>query len=41
MTHQPMTMLEAGIDEVVASPADGGVLKMIVRRPAIGERETL
>ena len=41
MTHQPMTMLEAGIDEVAASPADGGVLKMIVRRPAIGERETL
>lgn len=41
MTHQPMTALEAGLDDVTASPADQGVLKMIVRRPAIEERETL
>jgi MOSC domain-containing protein YiiM len=36
-----MTALEEGLDEVAASPADGGVVKLIVRRPAVGERETL
>lgn len=41
MTHQPTTVLEAGLDDVAASPADGGVLKLIVRRPAIDARETL
>jgi len=33
--------LEAGLDEVRQSPADNGVLEMIVRRPAIGARELL
>jgi hypothetical protein len=33
--------LEAGLDFIRASPADGGTLEMIVRRPAVGEREVL
>jgi MOSC domain-containing protein YiiM len=33
--------LEAGVEEIRKSPADGGVLEMIVRRPEIGEREML
>src|SRR3954468_4164014 len=33
--------LEAGLDGVRPSPADEGVLEMIVRRPAIGQRESL
>lgn len=33
--------LEAGLDQVRASPKDEGVLKLIVRRPAIGVREVL
>ncbi len=36
-----MAELEAGLKEVGESPTDGGVVKLIVRRPAIGERETL
>jgi hypothetical protein len=41
MLHPGREMLEAGLEEVRASPADGGVLRMIVRRPAVGEREVL
>jgi hypothetical protein len=33
--------LEAGLDELRASPAGEGVLRLIVRRPAEGEREVL
>jgi hypothetical protein len=33
--------LEAGLEEIMQSPADGGVLEMIVRRPAVGVREVL
>lgn len=33
--------LEAGLDEVRASPRDEGTLRLIVRRPAINERETV
>jgi hypothetical protein len=33
--------LEAGLDEIVRSPKDQGVLEMIVRRPQVGEREIL
>lgn len=36
-----MTTLEAGFDHVAASPADDGVVTLIVRRPTVGERETL
>ncbi|MFG1809499.1 MOSC domain-containing protein [Streptomyces sp. NPDC049040] len=35
------TGLEAGLDHIRASPADSGTLEMIVRRPAVGEREML
>ena len=33
--------LEAGLPEILASPKDGGVVKMIVRRPDVGEREVV
>jgi hypothetical protein len=33
--------LLSGLDEIRESPADQGVLKLIVRRPATGEREVL
>ena len=33
--------LSAGLAEVRAAPADGGVVRMIVRRPAVDARETL
>jgi hypothetical protein len=36
-----MSELEARLDEVILSPKDHGVLEMIVRRPAVGEREIL
>jgi MOSC domain-containing protein YiiM len=33
--------LEAGLDHIRQAPKDNGTLKMIVRRPAVDERETL
>lgn len=36
-----LSELEAGIDSIVDAPADSGVLSLIVRRPAEGEREVL
>src|SRR6266545_3726696 len=33
--------LQAGLDEVRASPNDDGTVELIARRPAVGERETL
>jgi len=33
--------LEAGLDEIRRSPADSGVLRLIVRRPAADDREEL
>ena len=39
--HLSKAELEAGLDEVRLSPKDRGVLKLIVRRPDIGEREVL
>ena len=33
--------LEAGLDEIRRSPADDGTLELIVRRPAVDEREVL
>ena len=40
---EPLTTaeLEAGLDTVRAAPADFGRLELIVRRPAVGERETI
>ena len=39
--HLNMEELEEGLDEIRRSPKDNGVLKMIVRRPAVDEREVL
>jgi hypothetical protein len=39
--HFSVSELESGLDQVRASPADGGTLELIVRRPAEGEREVL
>jgi len=36
-----MEELEAGLDEIRAAPADGGVVQLIVRRPAVDAREVL
>ena len=43
MEAQYLTMqdLEAGLDEIRQTPKDEGVLDMIVRRPAIDQREVL
>lgn len=39
--HRTMAELHEGLPEVRTSPRDLGVLRMIVRRPADGEREML
>ena len=39
--HLSMDELQAGLDDIRQSPADAGVLQMIVRRPAVGAREVL
>jgi hypothetical protein len=39
--HLTTAELEAGLDDVRRSPGDDGVLEMIVRRPAVGRRESL
>jgi MOSC domain len=39
--HLTVAELEAGLDEIRRSPADGGLLRMIVRRPREYEREVL
>ena len=39
--HLSLPELERGLDEIRSSPRDGGALALIVRRPAIGERETI
>jgi len=39
--HRTIDELEAGIDAIRSSPRDGGVLELIVRRPAVGERDVL
>ena len=41
MRHLTTEELEAGLEEIRRSPADAGVLKLIVRRPEIGAREVL
>jgi hypothetical protein len=41
MKHLTTSELEAGVDEIRQSPKDHGVLKLIVRRPAVDEREVL
>ena len=41
MRHLSTEELQAGLNEIRESPADQGVLRLIVRRPATGEREVL
>ena len=39
--HLSIMELEAGMDYIRQSPTDNGVLKLIVRRPAVDEREVI
>jgi len=39
--HLSLAALEAGLDHIRDSPADGGTIELIVRRPAIDAREVL
>ena len=39
--HLTRTELEAGLEAIRSAPRDGGIVQMIVRRPATGEREIL
>lgn len=39
--HLTMEELEAGLDEILQSPKDEGVLELIVRRPQTNQREVL
>jgi hypothetical protein len=39
--HVGLATLERGLDEIRRSPSDRGLIDLIVRRPAIGERELL
>jgi hypothetical protein len=39
--HLTMGELEAGLEDIRQAPKDEGVLELIVRRPQIGERESL
>ena len=41
LKHLTMAELEAGLDEILRSPKDEGILEMIVSRPRIGERQVL
>jgi MOSC domain-containing protein YiiM len=41
MQHRTTAELEAGLPSVADAPRDRGQVSMIVRRPAIGEREVL
>ena len=39
--HVSLMELEAGMDHIRQSPKENGVLKLIVRRPAVDEREVI
>jgi MOSC domain-containing protein YiiM len=41
LQHAELTSLDANLDHIRATPADGGTLELIVRRPAVDERELL
>lgn len=41
MEHRSTAQLDAGLADIRCSPADGGRLELIVRRPAVDEREVL
>ena len=39
--HRTLDELNAGLPHIESSPKDGGVLRLIVRRPRIGAREVV
>lgn len=39
--HLSRSELEAGLDHIRQSPKDNGILKMMVRRPSVDEREVI
>ena len=39
--HVSMVALRAGLDEILAAPKQAGTVELIVRRPAVDEREVL
>jgi hypothetical protein len=39
--HLNAAELEAGLEDILQSPKDNGIVKMIVRRPEVGQREVL
>jgi MOSC domain-containing protein YiiM len=39
MHHLPLARLEAGLDQILDSPRDDGLVVLLVRRPATGVRE--
>jgi MOSC domain-containing protein YiiM len=41
VAHRTVAELEAGLDEIRGAPADDGTVALIVRRPAVEEREIL
>lgn len=41
MEHRTLAALEAGLEEIRRSPRDRGAVALIVRRPAVEEREVL
>ena len=41
LEHLSMTDLVAGMEEIRQAPNDNGILKMIVRRPTVDEREVI
>jgi MOSC domain-containing protein YiiM len=41
LQHAELIRLEEGLDHIRAAPADSGTLQLIVRRPAVDEREVL
>ena len=41
LKYLTMAELEAGLDEILQGPKDEGVLRLIVRRPRVDEREVL
>jgi len=41
VTHLTRTQLEAGLDSIRQAPRDHGTIELIVRRPAVGQREVL
>jgi MOSC domain-containing protein YiiM len=41
LQHAELTHLEESLDHIRAAPADGGTVQLIVRRPAVDEREVV